>query len=335
MLVCYILLEVYHFDKNKHRGGERERDKHRGGERGRELRSTENVDPLFEIRNNFLLGAYQACINEAQSLQVKDENHKLLKDVYMYRAYIGQNKLQLVLSEIDKTSQSPPLRAIRHYANYLANPSRRSSILKEFETELDEERYHDDIVSLMAAEMYIHENNIEKALRLLHPCESLETRSLVVVCLLKIDRVDLAAKEVKKMQAKDEDATITQLALSWVNMALGKDKLKDVYYTYQEMIDKYGSTPLLLVAQSSCLILQHKFEEAEKLLLGALQRDANYPEAIVNLIVVSQHLGRALEVTNRYINQLKEGSPDYKWIVDYIAQENTFDRVASEQHLEA
>ncbi|VDO78468.1 unnamed protein product, partial [Onchocerca flexuosa] len=99
------------------------------------------------------------------------------------------------------------------------------------------------------------------------------------------------------MQEIDEDATITQLAFAWVNMALGKDKLKDVFYAYQEMIDKYGATPLLLVAQSSSLIQQQKYQEAEKLLLEALQRDANNAEAIINLIVVSQYLGKAPEVS--------------------------------------
>lgn len=33
------------------------------------------------------------------------------------------------------------------------------------------------------------------------------------------------------------------------------------------MIDKYGATPLLLVAQASCLIQQQKYGEAESLLL--------------------------------------------------------------------
>lgn len=60
-----------------------------------------------------------------QNMQVKDEADKLQKDIYMYRAYIAQNKPSLVLGEIDKRSAPPSLRALRCFADYMANPGRR------------------------------------------------------------------------------------------------------------------------------------------------------------------------------------------------------------------
>ena len=98
------------------------------------------------------------------------------------------------------------------------------------------------------------------------------------------------------MMEKDEDATITQLAMAWTNLSLGGDKIQEAYYIYQEMIDKLGSTATLLNGQAVTFLAQGKYSEAEAALNEAMERDPNNPDTLVNMIVLSQHQGKAPEV---------------------------------------
>jgi coatomer protein complex subunit epsilon len=293
-------------------------------------RMASSVDLLFEVRNNYYLGAYQQCVNEAQNAKLKDENDKILRDVFLYRSYIALKKPNIPLSEIT-SSASSSLKSVRRFAEYLANASKRQNIAEKVSEELQSGGKLGEVECLMNGLVFMHEDNVEDALRILQKgSESLECQAATIQCLLKIHRVDLAIKALKAMQEIDEDATITQLALAWVNMAAGKEKLRDAFYIYQELIDKYGATPTLLVSQSACLIQQQKYEEAEKLLLDAQERDIKNPEVLVNLILVSQFLGKPPEVTNRYIQDLKDDHPGHVWVSDFAAKEQAFDRMAQE-----
>ncbi|XP_018905248.2 coatomer subunit epsilon [Bemisia tabaci] len=283
------------------------------------------VDELFSIRNDFFIGNYQQCINEATKLQPSKPELQVERDVFLYRSYIAQKKYRIVLDEINNNS-SPELQPLRLLAEYFAQPKSRSPWDEKLKGTANVN--HTSIV--VAATIFSNEGQYEEALRLLSLEDNIENMAINVQLYLKINRVDAALKELKLMQEKDEDATLTQLATAWVNIAMGGDKLQDAYYIFQEMIDKYGSTPLLLNGQAVSFIAQGKYEEAESALQEAMEKDSNNPDTLINMVVLSGHLGKPAEVSNRYLSELKASHENNQFVVDYIAKENEFNKLCEQ-----
>lgn len=93
-------------------------------------------DLLFNLRNNFYLGAYQAAINNSEIPNVSPDE-AVERDCLVYRSYIALGSNQLVISEID-ASAATPLQAVKLLALYLSasenkvRPLRSATILCVF-----------------------------------------------------------------------------------------------------------------------------------------------------------------------------------------------------------
>ena len=154
--------------------------------------------------------------------------------------------------------------------------------------------------------------------------------ALTLHIYLQLDRLDLARKEYKRLADKDEYCTLSQLALAWIYLFTGGEKLQDAYFIFQELREKFGSTPLLLNGQASCLIAQGKYLEAESLIQETIDKDPNYTEAIINQMMLAQLAGKPVELINRYINQLKDDSSTSSaiFLADITIKEREFDKIA-------
>ncbi|XP_046912320.1 coatomer subunit epsilon [Dermatophagoides farinae] len=286
-------------------------------------------DNLFDLKNSFHLGNWQQCLNEAAKVKTTTDEQKLERDVFMYRAYIAQKKFNVVLSEINNSSPQP-LKAVRLYARYLSSSS--SSSVDDILAELDANQtlyMNDCYSSICAAAIYFHERNYDNVLKMLNNSGDIECMATSVQALLHLDRLDLARKEHKRMCQKDEYHTLSQLALAWINLYYGGEKLQDAYFIYQELKDKFGPTPLLLNGQAVAMICQNRWEEAEPLITETIEKDSNYTEAIINQMLLANINGKSNEMINRYINQLSDRqSLDQTFYDDYEHKQREFDKIA-------
>jgi len=298
--------------------------------------SQDSVDELFDVKNAFYTGNYQTCINEAGKLKVADPSMSQEKDILVYRAYLALRKWRVVLEEV-KPSSPALMQPLKLLAQFLSSPpSKRDSIVLELDATMSGNVDVSNYVQLLvAATIYLHVDQPESALRVLHPSDHLECSAMKVQALLALNRHDLARKELKLMQERDEDATVTQLAQAWTNLATGGDKIQEAYYIYQEMIDKLGGTALLLNGQAVTFIAQGKYAEADTALAEALEKDPNNPETLVNLVVLAQHQGKSQEQATRLLSQLKDLEPSHPFLQRMEQKEADFDRMVLQYSIAA
>merc|ERR1712205_229763 len=90
----------------------------------------------------------------------------------------------------------------------------------------------------------------------------------------------------------------------------------------QELGDKYAWTSKLYNGAAVCQMAMGRYEDAEKDLVEAINKDSKDPDTLQNLAVCALHLGKP---TTRFVNQLKTLTPKPAAIAALEEFEKQFD----------
>ncbi|KAG5679062.1 hypothetical protein PVAND_008659 [Polypedilum vanderplanki] len=284
------------------------------------------IDPvLIDISNAFYTGNYQQCINLAE----KVKKPILEKDVFMYRSYLATNRYRVVIEEISPSSGD--LLSIRLFADYLMNKNKFADLIEVFENKIAVSEGINEVWKIIASIMYVHENQLEEALRILNGSTNLESLAIQVYIYLRMCRLDMAKKVLTVMTEKNDDDTLTQLAQAWLNIEIGGEKYQDAHYIFEDFKDKLTPSVLLLNNLAVCAIGQHKFDEdTQAYLRDGLDKESNNYDLLVNYIFLAQQTDKAAEVTvNRYLSLLKETCKNSELVEELAKKENEFDKLCS------
>lgn len=288
-----------------------------------------SADDLFELRNYFHLGNYQAALTEGATVHTSDQATQIERDVVLARIQIAQGNYDSILTSINEGSHVS-LQAVALLASLLKDESVRPSVTSKLTAWLDDEiSMSSTCMSLICALIYAVLGDYDNALRVASRERTLEHSALKVQVLLKMNRADVAEKEVSQMQEIDEDATLTQLATAWLHLTKGGPNAQEAVYIYQDLLERHGATDPILNGIAASHLASGNAEEAERVLQEALSKNPNFPVTLINVTSCAQFKNKPLELVSRYVQRLTEVSPACAWLTEMTEKRNEFDSLAA------
>jgi tetratricopeptide (TPR) repeat protein len=242
-----------------------------------------------------------------------------------------------VLADINESTAPVALQAVRALARYLTQPDAKAAVVAQFDAWLADAQgaATSPTVQALGATVFLHEGQPHAALRALRAFATLEALALSIQVYLRIDRLDLAERQLRALQDKDDESALFQLSAAHVYLALGGDKHREALVTYQEMLQRYGEDSVAvtngLCAALACL---KRFDEAERLLKEALAKEPSNAETLINFLMLLQHTGRGLGCAAdgpaaKVLEKLRAVAPGHPFVAGLALAEASFDRVSA------
>jgi coatomer protein complex subunit epsilon len=249
----------------------------------------------------FHLGFYKNFASSDKGLQ------------FHYRSLLGQRKYSELESSIVNKKEFRSLMNLvetiqgKQSENVVTSPQQ----IPSNSIELD---------SVFICQTFILRSDIENALNVLGT--DIESLSLKALILIRINRIDLAQTILSQMQNISVDNPLCHLVEGYIDMLSGK--YQEAFYIFEELLDRFGSSPKLLNSKAVCLCLLGKWNEAENVLKSHIGEGSADIDTISNLITVYANLGK-YDLVEKFVGDLQSSDPFYGRVKDIKLKSQLFD----------
>jgi coatomer subunit epsilon len=307
-------------------------------------------DELFDVRNSLIVGNFHQAIAEgsnAKTVLKKPDDvaaFNVDRDALVARAQIGLGQYDAVISEM-RTATHSTLVAVRQFAEFsrdAAGGSDASEILNKLVESSTEVQGSRADVAILAVAALIQQRDLSGALRLANKWtagidsqafmrQAIELRALTADALLRLQRAELAEKEVQQMKSLDDESTLTILTAGLVALRQGpskRSKFDEAAQCFQEVTSRCGSSVLTMNLLAIANVGRGKVTEAEKNVLDALSKKSGDADTTANMVMVAAQAGKPLEQVQRLINQARN-VPGSAWGKSFSSMEERFKEAAA------
>ena len=180
-------------------------------------------------------------------------------------------------------------------------------------------------VQLTAAQVFLASDHTKEALQqCVGTSSSMEHIALGLQIYLKLDRLDLAQKQLHKLRQADEDAILTQLGAVYCSLATGCTGAADAVHALNSLTEQYGASSLLANLHACALMQSGDYVGAEAKLQECLRdAEAPIPDTFVNLIACGVQQNKSVA---EYVGQMQQHYPTHSFCAGLERVTAAFDR---------
>ncbi|KAL7700052.1 coatomer epsilon subunit [Lotmaria passim] len=322
------------------------------------------TDVLFDVRNALAVGNFHQAIADgstARSMSTKPADvasFNAEKNAVVALGQIGLGQGDAVISQL-RSESDPLLVSVRTWAELMC-ALRDNDVLSDAvaavvgRLQADAEKVSADTIykAVFAATASLYRRDVIGALTLAKrwlgelpkPDGALATRRTVelhaisVEALLRLNRPDEAANEVKRMEQVDSESIMTLLcagivALHQAALNVVPQQYEAAVASFKEVQMRCGQSAMVSNLMALAQLGLQDYDAAERSLLDALAVRSNDEATLANLAAVSAHKSNTTDGAERYIQQA--AGLRGPWAEAYLMKERSLDDAIEAFKLEA